>query len=168
MRARRRIGTARRRLRPSPDPTRPRSLCASGVSGSTSVVAFGGRDHPPAPVLRDDRHPVAGEVDRGRRSRDGRRRRRRRGAGGLRVRRARRDRARSRLQRRRSAALARLMARPSSRRARCRRPRRTSRSSMDRNPCRTGCGSPASDWRPGLARASCPDRSDPARGRARW
>ena len=41
--------------------------------------------------------------------------------------------------------LTRLMARSSSRRARCRQSRRTSRWSTGRNPCRTGCGNRASD-----------------------
>ena len=35
----------------------------------TEIVAFRGRDHPPAPVLADHRDPVAGEIERRRRAR---------------------------------------------------------------------------------------------------
>ena len=35
----------------------------------TEIVAFRGRDHPPAPILADHRDPVAGEIERRRRAR---------------------------------------------------------------------------------------------------
>ena len=52
-------------------------LAARVVQRHAGVIALGRRDHAPAPVLVDDRHPVPGQVDR--RRRPGRRRR---GAGG--------------------------------------------------------------------------------------
>ena len=39
-------------------------LAAGRVDRDVGVVALRRRDHPPAPVLADDRHPVAGEIDR--------------------------------------------------------------------------------------------------------
>ena len=43
---------------------RLRDLLARGVDRNAAIVAVRRRDHPPAPVLGDDRDPVAGEVDR--------------------------------------------------------------------------------------------------------
>ena len=124
-------------------------LCVDG-DRNAQVVALWRRHHAPAPVLRDDRHPVAGEIDR----RGGFRRRRRRrvaalgadaSGGGQRQERRRRCSATESLGSRRRTTP--LMTFPALRRARCRRPRRTCRSSTDRSRRRTGCGTPASDSR---------------------